>query len=227
MRKTGAKCVQVDVADHPSKDLTKPRVVEAIVRAIRGGHVRGVMLATPCATFSVARDGSSKIRSHEVPWGLEGLGEKQQIAVEIGNSLARATLTIVAACLATKTPAIVENPRSSRLFALPEIKKLQENCITAKVDQCLFGTKWKKPTTLLCFNVAGNDHVQTCGGKNGICVRTGLQHVVLRGTAPNSRGEKWTSIAQSYPDLFAKFLAEILLLRSLPPDPGEQGLQRA
>ena len=156
--------------------------------------------------------------------GTRRARRKQQIAVEMGNSLARATLAIVAACLATKTPAIVENPRSSRLFALPEIKKLQEVGTTLKVDQCLFRTRWKKPTTLLVFNVTGNDHVHTCGGKKGICMRTGLQHMVLRGTAPNFGGKKWTSIAQSYTDLFAKFLAEVLLSRTLPPYPGEQGL---
>ena len=44
---------------------------------IRHGHVKAVMLATPCSSFSTARDRTFPIRSRLKPWGLPGLPPKE------------------------------------------------------------------------------------------------------------------------------------------------------
>eukprot|EP00959_Pyramimonas_sp_CCMP1952_P232111 4850490-Pyramimonas_sp.AAC.1 len=73
--------------------------------------VRGVMIAFPCTTWSMA--------SHFLYLNLEfldgrpGLTPAQQAKVEAGSAIFRGMLLLLAACLRAGAPVLLENPASS------------------------------------------------------------------------------------------------------------------
>ncbi len=170
-------------------------------------------MATPCVSFTTARDRNSQIRSTRCPWGLPDLPARLQSTVRLGNALAKASLRIFRACLSSGTAVVLENPATSRLFLLPAFKRMLKwnhvrYCI---VDMCQFGTRWRKPTGLLTANVPGEllDHVCTyrCTCRS-TCSRTNLPHLVLSGNT--AQGVPWTKVAQTYPKRFCVEMAKIL-----------------
>eukprot|EP00974_Lingulodinium_polyedra_P057092 5492662-Lingulodinium_polyedra.AAC.1 len=60
------------------------------------------MLATPCASFSIARDRTRPIRSRTRPWGLPVLSPEDQKRMSYGNKCAQATIKIIRWCVRSK-----------------------------------------------------------------------------------------------------------------------------
>ena len=94
-----------------------------------------------------------------------------------------------------KVPFYLENPRSSRIWMWPTIRKIMRDPLSAiiLVDYCQFGTPWKKPTQVLCW---GNPHItsadnRTCKGKNGHCPKNNSQHAKLNGRDPCAQTGEW------------------------------------
>ena len=217
--KAGFKTRSYDIQQGPSGDLTDRDVLQGVVQLIEGKRVVGVFMGTPCTTFSGARDRNSRIRSRRFPWGLPDLPERLQAQVLQGNRLARATLRILRACLANGTPAVLENPATSRLFLLPGLRRIMSSACAAYhiIDLCQYGASWRKPTGLLFLNYSAQaiEHFvrPRCTPQHGICSKTKRKHIVLSGNAPE--GIPWTRAAQVYPQILCKELSLALIRTSL------------
>ena len=77
---------------------------------------------------------------------------------------------------------------------------------------CAFGTRWRKATRLLAWNVSLDSlSNRMCHGRKGICQFTGKPHIVLSGADPVSK-RNWTSLAGKYPEPMGRTVATALAL---------------
>ena len=93
-------------------DVLQPQVRGGIRRALRKRRVAGVMLATPCTSFTTARNRTrGPIRSKKRPRGLthyswgERFREADRRALRLGNQLLDCTIENLGHCSASGTPA--------------------------------------------------------------------------------------------------------------------------
>ena len=116
-----------DISQDVSMDITNPLILRDLIKRIRNKELSAIMLGTPCAAFSVARDRTCQIRSVNEPWGLidrSKFSRNVLLSLEHGNCIAKATIKVLNLCLGFTIPAILENPHSSRLWHLPQIKRI-------------------------------------------------------------------------------------------------------
>ena len=217
-RKLGGLADTFDIAEGPQFDLARSIVVGKIVRDVKCGRYTAVMAGVPCTSFSCARDRSGVIRTQRLPWGVSGLDSADQLRIATGNKTARAALRILRACISVGCGFVVENPWSSRLWLVPEIRRLLlcDDVSLIRADMCQHGTRWRKATGLLIYDPLGLDKAGlscVCGGEEGICGRTSRKHIILEGTAPG--GARWTRVAQTYPLQFARCAASYLFSQTL------------
>ena len=126
----------------------------------------------------------------------------------------RAALRIIRILERHKIPWILEHPLTSRAWWIRAFGRLleKEHIEFVVLDQCQYGTPWKKATGLLCSRIDSTARLgHRCGGlRNNKCSRTGKAHIVLRGADPKS-GKNWTSIASPYPAKLNRALAFCLV----------------
>ena len=123
-------------------------------------------------------------------------------------------LKVIRKCIALGIPGYLENPRSSRLWKTPQIRKLLDRGLVKYVeaDFCQYGVPWKKATRIMIWSLSPPSQLKLCQAINGCCSRTHKPHLRLSGAV----GAKWrTQNAEAYPVEFAKALANLLL----PPPP--------
>ena len=199
-------------------DVLDARLMGALMADIRRGFVLGAMLALPCTTFSIARSSNSQLRSMEFPDGLPTLEGRWLAQAQLGNALLTATLKIIRALDATRTPWILENPNSSYAFKTSQwlaYEAKAANTYTVKLDQCQYGARWRKRTKLAIGNIDPRDVTRLCRccrARRGICSRTGKAHWHLQGSLPG--GGSATAAAAEYPKPLATSLAFVLALEA-------------
>ncbi len=154
-----------------------------------------------------------------------------------GNQCADACVRIIRECKAHKVNVVLENPRDSLLFHLPELSEVasyteetpslmgeQKLCLQGfqpyldiVFDMCCFGTEWKKPTRLYVFGVPAKLAAplnrkckarRLLKGESLQCQHSGKPHVQLSGAG---KGGFLTKKAAEYPLPFAQALAKALL----------------
>ena len=120
------------------------------------GEVLARAWACPCSTFSRAREkrlayssdgGPPQLRSIEQPKGLPGLSSKDQARVDMDTTLACRSAEWAEHSLSDDhTLTLIENPRHSLLWALPEQQRLQQHDSWCSVDYdaCCFQGARKK-----------------------------------------------------------------------------------
>ena len=222
LAKLGFRSVIWDTQQGPEFDLSLPGVERKLKKLIRSGRVQGICFATPCTSFSLARNRTNNIRSREHPWGnprpRKPISARDAESLAIGNKLMRLTIRLVHYCLRHNVPWAFENPAFCRTFDLPEWKSLigREGVEELIFDQCSCGTRWKKPTRLVFGCV---DHADLalfeglrCHGLER-CDFTGKPHIQLTGSHPS--GCPMTRLAQEYPRKMCTKLAKILASRCL------------
>ncbi len=94
---------------YASQDITDSKALKGLLTRVRNREFDAVMLGTPCASFSVARDRTRQIRSVREPWGLSdrtGWSQKDLKSIEIGNKIAKASIRILNLLLELRIPAI-------------------------------------------------------------------------------------------------------------------------
>eukprot|EP00959_Pyramimonas_sp_CCMP1952_P268920 5623051-Pyramimonas_sp.AAC.1 len=78
------------------------------------------------------------------------------------------------------------------------------------MDMCQFGTPFKKPTAVACWNAGVFPSLcKSCTSKGGLCSPTGLPHLILQGRnkgAPARRAQ----LAAAYSPQFARAAARAL-----------------
>ena len=197
-------------------DLTRASVLKSIHRDISSKKIVAAMLATPCTSFSVARDRTRVIRTAVQPWGVDmtGASENDVKSLISGNATCWATIKILRALNAQRIPWIMENPHSSRIWHIPELRRefARAKAHFVTTDFCQWGTAWRKRTLLVCGNIDACDVAglnRMCSGNKGICSRSQRKHHMLTGS--NEKGIPWTRVAQPYPAGLARQLASSLL----------------
>lgn len=76
---------------------------------------------------------------------------KGVVDLHAGNAQMRAVLRILSMLNKHRVPWALENPATAYVWSTPEFKKLaaQPFIAAAIVDQCAFGTRWKKRTKVM------------------------------------------------------------------------------
>eukprot|EP00959_Pyramimonas_sp_CCMP1952_P034186 716442-Pyramimonas_sp.AAC.1 len=79
------------------------------------------------------------------------------------------------------------------------VKLLSDSsCTVHKMDMCRFGTPFKKPATVACWNAGVFPSLcKSCSGKGGICSSTGLPHLILQGRDKGAPARR-TELAAAY-----------------------------
>ena len=200
------------------QDATSSKFWNILRRDIKQGRCVGAMMAPPCATVSQAL--RSPVRSAEYIYGLPDLPEHSQAKVDNANKCYRLCARIARALQKAGRPWIIENPHAGLLWRIPEIAALYSfpNFKFAVLDQCQFGTPWRKRTRLLMGNVCSDDAYsleRMCRGhRGGICSRTGNCHVRLSGK--DEHGRTRTAVAATYPKDLCAHLAQVLITNARP-----------
>ena len=112
-------------------DLSRVRVMAAVLSLIRSGRVWLTHLAPPCAAFSLAPD-----------------EKKRKRLLKSGMCTARCAMRILRVCQEHNVAWTLENPRGSRIFHWGPLHRfmLRHECICVYVDYCMFGMHYMKPT---------------------------------------------------------------------------------
>ena len=139
-----------------NRNLLHNKVLHELRALIAHPLCRGVWFGYPCGTFSSARrhDGGPKplrgTNSKEI-WGLPHIKGKERARVDSANKLLLRMHELMKHCENSAVPFYLENPKSSKLWMHPIIRKWIQNKASHKVefDYCQFGTTWKKSTTIL------------------------------------------------------------------------------
>ena len=81
-------------------------------------------------------------------YGLPGLNEKDQLKVDVANQLSVYLLQLCKYAHRRRVPFYIENPLTSRLWKMPEMKQLMSltHSDTVELDLCQYGEKWRKST---------------------------------------------------------------------------------
>lgn len=188
--------VDLNLGDDLMSTACRQKVLNQVV------HADAVLLAPPCTTWSIARHG---LRSRAHPRGLPNLADKEANLVKEGNSLADFSIRVAAAAALRGIPVVLEQPLTSRLWLTPQMKKLVRDTQSSLIDldQCAFGSAWKKPTRLLLINLPDvNSLSRRCDARGSKCVFSKRPHFQLVG------GHR-TKAAAAYPCALCNTLADI------------------
>ena len=210
-RKDGLPGLAVDVAFNKLLDVTDPCILQELVGAAVKGRIAAAWFAPPCASFSRARHGPASsnwppLRSAEFPNGLPSLRERDQQAVDRGNTTLRATAFLIEVFVKLEIPSACENPSTSFLWSadvMPQLLSLP-SCFSSTVDFCAFGARWRKRTRIVAWSCTkmpfSAEH--RCKGRQTLCAFSHKPHIILSGVDPVSR-VLWTHLAEPYPRRFA------------------------
>ena len=217
LAKLGFRSVIWDTQQGPEYNMLLPGVEKRLKKLIRSGRVRGICFATPCTSFSLARNRTNNIRSKEHPWGnpwpRKPISSHDAESLDVGNKLMRMTIRLVHVCLRCNVPFCFENPAFCRTFDLPEWQALirRDGVHEVVFDQCSCGTRWKKPTRLVFGCIDPTDlglfDGTRCHGKK-VCDFSHKPHIQLTGSSAS--GVPMTRLAQEYPKRMAMKIAKII-----------------
>ena len=138
--------------------------------------------------------------------------------VDLANELVNLMYDLCLLSWETGTSFYIENPRSSLLWAMPQMKLLASlpGVQKVRVDCCQFGAPWKKPTTVLFFGntfFKQNESVCPSHGKDDFCNMLGVPHVSLTGHDGNIGNNKHAfriSLAEPYPQELCSKWAQLI-----------------
>ena len=212
-RYSGRPVLEFDLYKGPAFDLTRRATQKMICSWISSRTVRGIWSGFPCSTWSRARwpplRTSEQLRG--TPAALQDSRTSQLL--EQGNLTQRFACRISKLCAKTRVPLILENPSSSMAWSMANMQRVLQDQHTCSIvlDYCQYGTQWRKRTRLAGICVTNLERLEKrCCGKNGICSRTGAEHLRLRGTAKDS-SQLLTRLAEAYPRKLCPLAARVLV----------------
>lgn len=213
------RAVTFDILDGPDGDLLRSCVRRHVYRLLRHKDCIGIWFGYPCGTFSRARRGKAgmpgALRGEEGRdlYGLPGLNEKDQLKVDVANQLLVYLLQLCKYAHRRRVPFYIENPLTSRLWKMPEMKQIMSlsHSDTVELDFCQYGEAWRKSTRLLVSRHPDLRSVgkRCCFGRGYVCSATGRRHQQLTGATKDESGKSlfWTAKAQAYPKRLVRSLA--------------------
>ncbi|CAE7226763.1 unnamed protein product [Symbiodinium sp. CCMP2592] len=207
-----------DIEHGPDQDLDNDTVQKMIELLLRAQVFLSFGASPPCSSFSRAVHPPWRSRAH--PRGLPGLGRVAFVKVTKGNRQADWVAHVLRAFRANSDGHFwIEGPDGSFMWLLAGFAEFAPavSPSTLRVDQCRFGTRWRKRTR---FAVCDSSAL---AGERLFC-NCSRPHLVLRGrAAPDNRS--WTSIAQAYPRPLAELVAAAAAIKAGWTSDGHRLLQ--
>ena len=140
-----------DLKHHQNENLLDPHLQRTLLLLISKGFFRAMASSPVCASFSTAI--TPPWRTLAFPAGRPDLTAEQRAKIEIGQAQLSFTLQLVRACLQFGLVFWVENPGTS-WFWKQKGELSSDDILTDAavdylvVDQCRFGTPWRKRTKI-------------------------------------------------------------------------------
>ena len=205
-RLLGSEAEMLDLLQSPPTNLADSHVWREVESKIRDGHYDAVLMAPPCDTFSRAR--SHPLRDETPPgiYGKRELANADKAAVQTGTLLALRGAVAAAICNSLSRPWIAETPKLSdgvpSVFKLPEWVGLgvPPEGSTISLDQCRYGARAKKPTSLKASRCSIEDIAHECNHPRLLWTipwngkSYWAPHPILRGkqwAIPHSQWRRW------------------------------------
>ena len=116
------------------------------------------MIALTCISWSIARNRTNTIRSRAEPYGVSNprkpISDNDSARLLEGNLQLRRISVLIRVLLQYGIPWILENPDPSTVFWTDELREFANDPMAESItiDQCAFGTPWRKRTRLSCGN---------------------------------------------------------------------------
>ena len=174
----------------------------------RMGAVASLHLDTPCSSFSLARSrpgGPPPVRSRDCPLGLDPVPVGYHWQLLLANELLFRSLELFEAVVQSGGDASLENPLRSLMWQVPQVQQLKVrlHLYNVDLDQCQFGSAFRKPTRILVSNAQFLALALKCRGDH--------PHTALKGRLRLRSGEVvfLTKLAQEYPSEFCKAFAQV------------------
>eukprot|EP00439_Symbiodinium_sp_Y106_P051106 s3342_g6.t2 len=168
----------------------------------------GAVLGTPCSSFSLARSrpgGPPPVRSKDCPLGLDSVPVGHRWQLLLANELLFRSLELFEAVVQSGGDASLENPLRSLMWQVPQVQQLRVrlHLYNVDLDQCQFGSAFRKPTRILVSNAQFLALALTCRGDH--------PRTALKGRLRLRSGEVvfMTKLAQEYPSEFCKAFAQV------------------
>ena len=191
-----------DIKHHPSEDLLSAKTQRTLCSLLSSGAFVAMAAGPVCASFSTAI--TPAWRTVDYPEGRPDLTEMQQIKVELGHLQLEFVLKAVKIALRHRLLVWIENPDGSwfwrqkgKLSWEPLLKEFGATLGDFRLDQCRFGTPWRKRTKFRT-----NCHL----ANQKILCQCKRPHVVLRGRCQVKK-QNFTKLAESYPRALCSTLA--------------------
>ena len=172
------------------------------------GAVAFLHLGTPCSSFSLARSrpgGPPPVRSRDCPLGLDSVPVGYHWQLLLANELLFRSLELFEAVVQSGGDASLENPLRSLMWQVPQVQQLKVrlHLYNVDLDQCQFGSAFRKPTRILVSNAQFLALALKCRGDH--------PHTALKGRLRLRSGEVvfLTKLAQEYPSEFCKAFAQV------------------
>ena len=192
----------IDAADNPEYNLLNAMFL-ALVVGLLGAHLVDLLhLTPPRSSFSSILNGSAqaRLRTTEMPQGIEGLTLKQAEEGRIGNALADVAAVLIKAQHAAGNLVQLELPARSLMILYEPIKNAlaSTGAVGYQRDACVDGAPWRRPLILYTpTRSVGLRLAAKCPGCK--------EHIRLRGKAPD--GTDWTKVACPYWPAWARSVA--------------------
>ena len=204
-------------------DILHPNVWKRLVDLARAGLIIGMLMGPPCETWSLARFrellecafAPRPVRHATNLWGCDDIRFKELQQVLVGNDLLRIAIFLFAIVMAFGGTGIIEHPAFLHMApeGAPSIWKLAETiwlrangAKLVTVDQCRFGARSRKPTSLLTCNAqplwAKPCAIYRCNCRSG-------HNYTLEGF--DDQGNFKTAAAKTYPPDFCSFLVDVII----------------
>lgn len=196
-----------DLKHHESEDLLNGAVQRTLRRLLSSGAFLAMVASPVCASFSSAI--TPPWRTPMYPGGRPDLTEAQQFKIDLGQRQLKFVLQLVDIAIRHSIIFWIENPDGSWFWRQEgdlswdsAIKLSNGTLQDFRVDQCRYGTSWRKRTRFRT-----NGHL----GRQRVLCRCVVPHVLLRGRCPK-RKMLFTKLAESYPRALCSTLATAMAI---------------
>ena len=181
-----------DVKHRASEDLLDPWLQSVLMKLLHLGAFRAMAASPVCASFSTAI--TPPWRNLQYPGGRPDLSAEQKAKIDLGQQQLSFVKCLLEICILLEILFWVENPDGSWFWK--QLPPLHWTSVVARndvgffrVDQCRYGTKWRKRTRFLT-----NSHLR----HQRVLCRCDGPHTVLRGRCREKK-MNYTKLAEAYP----------------------------